>query len=59
MHTTTDITKATGRQVGTVLAAIHRLGYTRTGRDYVLTAEQCDAVIAEMHDGPGRPRKDK
>lgn len=56
MYTTHDIAKAMGRPIRTVLAAILRLGYAKTGRDYYLTDQQREAIREEMHDGPGRPR---
>ena len=57
MYTTHDIATWSGRPTRTVLAAIQRLGYAKIGRDYYLTKAQWHAVIAEMRDGPGRPRK--
>ncbi len=58
MLTTTDLAHETGRPIRTIRAAIERLGYRKTGRDYLLTDEQARAVVAEMRDGPGRPRKE-
>ena len=56
----------TTRQAAGILCKAHRtvqlwcdrLGYSKTGRDYILTDEQLDAIrVRATGCSPGRPRK--
>ena len=55
MITVSGMVDRYGKSRKTILAAISRLKIGKDGRDYLLTQEQEDAVIAEMHGSAGHP----
>ena len=57
MITTDDIRRRTGNALSTITRTCRELGYTKIGRDWHLTPEQAERVIAAMYQSRGRPKK--
>ena len=57
MITTQDIALRTGNALSTITRRCRDLGYTKIGRDWHLTPEQAERVIAAMYQSRGRPMK--
>jgi hypothetical protein len=57
MTTIPALAARSGRNPRTIRKAITRLGIPKTGRDYLLSEEQAEMVLAEIKSGPGRPKK--
>ena len=55
--TTHDLAHETGNGHSTITRWCRELGYTKIGRDWHLTPEQAERVIAAMYKSRGRPRK--
>ncbi len=55
MNTLSYLVISLGASRRRLLNAAHRLGYHRTGRDYVFTDEQVAAILHEMAIGRGHP----
>lgn len=57
MTTTISLANDLGKHKRTVQAWCVRLGFAKTGRDYLLDDEQVALIKMNVHDGPGRPIK--
>lgn len=53
--TTADVARARGCHPISVIRAAVALGLTRTGRDWIFSAEQAEAIAARVRDESGNP----
>jgi hypothetical protein len=55
IYTTADVAAKRGCHPVSVIRAAQALGLTRTGRDWIFTADQAEKVLAKVRDAAGNP----
>ena len=55
IFTTADVAARRGCHTVSVIRAAQALGLSRTGRDWIFTAEQAETIAGMVRDGVGNP----